>query len=72
MSFQELCEGRQCAMLIQTCNPHGYWPCLLAVREREQRGGGEEENMEGGAELGDWMRVCGGRGLHSGMEEEGR
>lgn len=63
MSFQELYEGRQCAMLIQTCNPHGYWPCPLAVREREQRGGGEEENIECGAELGDWMRVCGGRGL---------
>lgn len=25
-------EGRQCAILIQTCHPHGYWPCLLAVR----------------------------------------
>ena len=26
-------EGRQCAILIQTCHPHSYWPCLLAVRE---------------------------------------
>lgn len=47
-------------------NPDMQPTWLLALptgREREQRGGGEEENMEGGAELGDWMRVCGGRGL---------
>lgn len=44
-----LYEGRQCATLIQTCHPHGYWPCPLAVSASGE-GDGEEENMEGEAE----------------------
>lgn len=65
-----LYEGRQCATLIQTCHPHGYWPCLLAVRESGE-GEGRRRTCRGKQGLDE--SVCWGeREGASGMEEEGR
>lgn len=66
-------EGRQFATIIQTCQPHGYWPCLLAVRESEE-GEGRRKRWRGkwGWRLDESVQGGGAKGDCTGKEDGGR
>lgn len=64
-------EGRQSTTLIQTCHPHGCWPCPLAGRKSSVGEGADMEEKWGWKldESGSNEKTDGGRLKRERVEE---